>query len=178
MFTFVHIAALISRGEVHEDDFGLKDTFWSPWPRRSSLWPWSRGLKSSIIALSSVWEQHYFLNFENYVDRLKKFFKNVLFRKMPEKVFLKTFFFSGEHLHLCPWSLASRGSVLVRAVLGLGFFLCSWPWFWALCPRLHLCSSKALCASDFFCIKLITLALNVCCIPLYTKVFHHFQIWL
>ena len=60
------------------------------------------------------------------------------------KKFLKTFFF-WEHLRLCPWlraflSLASRGSVLGRAVLGLGFFLCPWPWPWprALCPRLHL----------------------------------------
>ena len=37
---------------------------------------------------------------------------------------------------LCPWSLASR-----RSVLGLGFeiFLCSWPWPRALCPRLHFC---------------------------------------
>ena len=34
-------------------------------------------------------------------------------------------------------SLASRGSVLGRAVLDLGFFLCPWPP--ALCPRLHLC---------------------------------------
>ena len=44
-----------------------------------------------------------------------------------------------------PWpraflSLASRGSVLGKAVLGigLGFFLCPWPWPRALCPRLHL----------------------------------------
>ena len=42
---------------------------------------------------------------------------------------------------LCPWpraflSLASRVSVLGKAVLGLGFFLCPWPR--ALCPRLHL----------------------------------------
>ena len=48
-----------------------------------------------------------------------------------------------------PWpraslSLASRVSVLGKAVLGLGlrFFLCPWPWPWprALCPRLHLWS--------------------------------------
>ena len=45
-----------------------------------------------------------------------------------------------------PWpraflSLASRVSVLGKAVLGLGlgFFLCPWPWPRALCPRLHLC---------------------------------------
>ena len=45
-----------------------------------------------------------------------------------------------------PWpraflSLASRVSVLGKAVLGLGFFLCPWPWPRALCPRLHLCFS-------------------------------------
>ena len=33
-------------------------------------------------------------------------------------------------------SLASRGSILGKAVLGLGFFLCPWPR--GLCPRLHL----------------------------------------
>ena len=57
-------------------------------------------------------------------------------------------FFFGEHLRLCPWSwpraflsLASRVSVLGKAVLGLGlgFILCPWPWPRALCPRLHLC---------------------------------------
>ena len=53
-------------------------------------------------------------------------------------------------MRLCPWpwpwpraflSLASRVSVLGKAVLGLGlrFFLCPWPWPRALCPRLHLC---------------------------------------
>ena len=56
--------------------------------------------------------------------------------------------------HSCPWprevlsserlslALASRGFVLGKAVLGLGlgFFLCPWPWPRALCPRLHLCS--------------------------------------
>ena len=38
-------------------------------------------------------------------------------------------------MRLCPWpwpraflSLASSGSVLGKAVLGLGFFLCPWPW--------------------------------------------------
>ena len=38
-------------------------------------------------------------------------------------------------------SLASRVSVLGKAVLGLGlrYFLCPWPWPRALCPRLHLC---------------------------------------
>ena len=69
--------------------------------------------------------------------------------EMVWKKFLKTFFFL-ENACACvlgpwPWpraflSLASRGSVLGEAVLGLGlgFFLCPWPWPRALCPRLHL----------------------------------------
>ena len=37
--------------------------------------------------------------------------------------------------------MASRVSILGKAVLGLGLgiFLCPWPWPRALCPRLHLC---------------------------------------
>ena len=60
---------------------------------------------------------------------------------------MKAFFFL-ESTCACvldPWpraflSLASRVSVLGKAVLGLGlgFFLCPWPWPRALCPRLHL----------------------------------------
>ena len=65
----------------------------------------------------------------------KKFLKTFFyFLKNAWKFFLKSwffFFFFGEYLRLCPWpwpqaflSLASRGSVLRRAVLGLshGFF--------------------------------------------------------
>ena len=62
---------------------------------------------------------------------------------------MKTFFFffleSTCACVLGPWpwpraflSLASRVSVLEKAVLGLGFFLCPWPWPRALCPRIHL----------------------------------------
>ena len=36
-------------------------TFCSPWPRKSSPWPWPRSLISSKIALSSVRGQQYFL---------------------------------------------------------------------------------------------------------------------
>ena len=63
------------------------------------------------------------------------------------KKFCEELFFCGEHFRLYPWpwpraflSLASRVSVLGKAVLGLGlgFFLCPWPWPRALCPRLHL----------------------------------------
>ena len=63
------------------------------------------------------------------------------------KIFLLTFFL--ENTCACvlgpwPWpraflSLASRRSVLGKAVLGHRFFLCPWPWPRALCPRLHLC---------------------------------------
>ena len=65
---------------------------------------------------------------------------------------MKTFFFFGEHLGLCPWFLAWASSI---PVLGLEsvcprkgcpwpwprIFFCPWPWPWprALCPRLHLC---------------------------------------
>ena len=67
--------------------------------------------------------------------------------RSPEKIFEDLFF--SENACACvlgpwPWpraflSLASRGSVLRKAVLGLGLFLCPWPWPRALCPRLHLC---------------------------------------
>ena len=58
--------------------------------------------------------------------------------RSPEKKFCRLFL---EHLRLRSWpraflSLASRGSVLGKAVLGLGFFLCPWPR--TFCPRLHL----------------------------------------
>ena len=65
--------------------------------------------------------------------------------RLPEKLFLRPFFLENTcGCVLGPWpraflSLASRGSVLGKAVLGLGFFLCPWPWPRALCPRLHLC---------------------------------------
>ena len=82
----------------------------------------------------------FFFFFFFFGDRLKNFCEDVFF------------FFFWRALALCvlgpwPWpraflSLASRVSVLGKAVLGLGlglgFFLCPWPWPRALCPRLHL----------------------------------------
>ena len=81
---------------------------------------------------------------------LEKFFGKRVFVEIARKIFVKTFcFFFLESTCACvlgpwPWpraflSLASRVSVLGKAVLGLGlgFFLCPWPR--ALCPRLHLC---------------------------------------
>ena len=76
-------------------------------------------------------------------DRLKNFCEDLL--RSPEKFLWRPFFFYfWRALALCvlnPWpraflSLASRVSVLGKAVLGLGlgFFLCPWPWPRALCP--------------------------------------------
>ena len=39
----------------------------------------------------------------------------------------------------CPWSLASRKSILKKLVLGLGFFLSLWPWPRTLDSWVHLC---------------------------------------
>ena len=86
-------------------------------------------------------------------DRLKNFCEDLFFWKSPEKFLWRPFFFFLESTCACvlgPWpraflSLASRVSVLGKAVLGLGlglgFFLCPWPWPRALCPRLYLCKA-------------------------------------
>ena len=85
----------------------------------------------------------FFFFFFFFGDRLKNFCEDLFF--------FFFFFFFWRALALCvlgpwPWpraflSLASRVSVLGKAVLGLGLglFLCPWPWPRALCPRLHLC---------------------------------------
>ena len=82
-------------------------------------------------------------------DRLKNFWEDLFFFYFGDRLknFCEDFFFFLESTCACvlgPWpraflSLASRVSVLGKAVLGLGLgsFLCPWPW--ALCPRLHLC---------------------------------------
>ena len=101
---------------------------------------------------------HYFFEWLKVCRSAAKFFSRPFFFRSPEN-FLKTFFWRSPEkkfwrpffwntcvcvLHPWPWpraflSLASRGSVLGRAVLGLGlgFFLCLWPWPRALCPQLH-----------------------------------------
>ena len=89
-----------------------------------------------------------FFELLKFCGALEKFFRKRFFVEIALKIFVKTFFlFFGEHLRLCPWPraflpLASRVSVLGKAVLGLGlgFILCPWPWPRALCPRLHLCN--------------------------------------
>ena len=118
---------IVIRGGVLEDVLGhedvFEDRFWSPWP-------WPRSRKSSKIAQSLARGQYYFLNRRNFIGKrqiprgkfAKTFFccpqveiawKKLLktfFLRVLEKIFWKSFF--GEHLRLCPWSLASRGSVL------------------------------------------------------------------
>ena len=133
-----HCSTPWTRGGVFEDILGLrdifgledvlKDTFWSfwPWSRRLSPWPWPQSLKPSKIALSSARGQHYFLTSLKVCGVPKNFFGKRFSLEIDWKFFLKAFFF-GEHLRFCPWSRAflssaSRGSVLGRAVLGLGFF--------------------------------------------------------
>ena len=89
----------------------------------------------------------------------KKILEGVFYWKTPESFFEDFFFWDClkknfedlffENTCACvfgpwPWpraflSLASRGSVLERAVLGLGLFLCPWPWRRASCSRLRLC---------------------------------------
>ena len=56
--------------------------------------------------------------------------------RSPKKKFWRRFFFLGEHLRLCPWSLALASSI---PVLGLERFCprkgCPWPW-----PRIFFVS--------------------------------------
>ena len=104
-----------------------------------------------VKILWSVWKIFWKTSFCG--DRLKNFCEDLsFFLEIAWKIFVKTFFFFWRALALVslvlgpwPWpraflSLASRVSVLGKAVLGLGlgFFLCPWPWPRALCPRLHL----------------------------------------
>ena len=87
--TIKKILMEVNRGEV------LEDTFWCPWPRRSSPWPWPRSLKSSKIALSLARVQQYFLNGQNFVDNLKKILKIFFFENTCASVL--------DLEHFCPW---------------------------------------------------------------------------
>ena len=77
-------------------------------------------------------------------SRGAQFFKLLKFCRSLENFFEDLSFF-WRTLAACilgPWpraflSLALIGSLPGMAVLGLGFFMCSWPR--AVCPRLHLC---------------------------------------
>ena len=72
---FAYYSMLIFGRGVHEDVLGLENTFWNPWP-------WPRSLRSSKIALSPAWGQHYFLTRWNFVGK----------RQKPRGKFANTFF--------------------------------------------------------------------------------------
>ena len=88
-----------------------------------------------------------FFGMLKFCGALEKFLRRPFFFFFGDRLknFCEDLFFFLESICACvlgPWpraflSLASRVSVLGKAVLGLGFFLCPWPR--ALCPRLHLC---------------------------------------
>ena len=119
------MAALFYRGGVLEDVLGpgrvLEDTFSSPWPQV---------LENCLVFGSRT---ALFFEWLKFCRSAEKRFSRPFFLEIDGKKFLRPFFL-GKYLHLCPWSLASS-----IPVLGLGFFLCPWPWPRALCPRLHLC---------------------------------------
>ena len=149
--TFNTVCTVIIRGGVLEDVLGLEDVledrFWSPWP-------WPRDLKSSKIGLSSTRGQHYISGMLKFCGAVEKFFGKRFLVEIAWKIFVKTFlffflffifwrspekflwrpffFFFWRALALCvlgPWpraflSLASRVSVLGKAVLGLGLEPC------------------------------------------------------
>ena len=84
-----------------------------------------------------------FFELLKFRERLKNFLEKVILWRSLEKFLWRPFFSCV--LGPCPWpraflSLASRVSVLGKAVLGLGFgfFLFPWPWPRAVCLRLHL----------------------------------------
>ena len=112
---------VLTRGGV------LEDTFWSPWPRRSSPRPWPRGLKSSKIGLSSARGSSIFWIVKILWSAWKIFWKT--FVEIAWKIFVNTFFFL-ESTCAC--------------VLGLEH---SCPW-----PRECLSSERLSLASDFFCV--------------------------
>ena len=146
LFCWLSIKFLViqCRGGVFKDFLSLEDTIWSPWP-----WPWS--LQVLENALFSALGQHYFLTSWKLAKVMTKFVSSW-------RTQVSFFFFFWRSLSRCvlvPWpraflSLASRGSVLKRAALGLGFFLCPWPWPRALCPRLHLWSNPPISFFEFF----------------------------
>ena len=122
---------------------------WSP---RGRPWPQGQILKSlalaskvkSLASRPQVLENWpvlgsrtaLFFELLKFCEALEKLFGKRFFVEIARKISVKTFFFLfgdrlknfcdfGEHLRLCPWSLASRVSVLGKAVLGLGLvFFC------------------------------------------------------
>ena len=94
--------------------------------------PISNNFRSSILQYlcptkSSSFENFWWCHCMWFVIPQSKILASPMNWKLPEKLFWRPFFF-GKHLRLCLWSLAfvSRRSVLGKAALGLGFFLCPW----------------------------------------------------
>ena len=123
----------------------LEDTFWCPWPQRSS--PWPRNLKSSKIALSSA------------RSRIAVFFELLKFCRSPEKNFWRPLFF-GDRLKknfedLFLWEHLKK---ILKVVFFENTCACvldlkhSCPW-----PREGLSSERLSLALDFF----VSLALSL-----------------
>ena len=94
---------VIYRGGVLEDVLGHEDTFWSPWTRRSSPWPWPRGLKSSRPQVLENWpvlgsRTALFFELLKFCEALENFFGKRFFVEIAWKIFVKTFFFFGDRL--------------------------------------------------------------------------------
>ena len=152
--TFLPIAtALPQSSDVKSPrTFGLEDvlevTIWSPWPRRSSFWPWHRSLHVLENALSSARGQRYFLTcwkwakvMTNTVSRwkapesLRKSFWRLLFSWRTLEIFEKVLSEELYFLWLTPeffgkfmkfWAKIFVFRSLPRCVLGLEHS-CPWP---------------------------------------------------
>ena len=135
------INLVIARGGVLEDVLGLGLEASSP---RKLACPRLEDSSIFLIVkiLWSAWKIFWKTIFCG--DRLKNFCEDLFFFFWRALALVSLVLGLGLE-HSCPWpreclSSASRVSVLGKAVLGLGlgFFLCPWPWPRALCPRLHL----------------------------------------
>ena len=141
MLVFIKVLRFYSvavRSIVLEDVLGLEDTFWSPWP-------WSRSQVLSIgLEASSprklpcprledstiFWIVEILLQkARNVAENLRRPFFVFFNWRSPEKLSWRPAFVFGEHLRLCPWSLALVSSIpflgLERVCSRKG---CSWPW--------------------------------------------------
>ena len=128
-------------GGVLEDV--LEDTFWSPWP-------WPRSLKFSKIALSwledstTFWTVEILLkNARNFTENFRRHFFVFLTWRLPEKIFLKTFFVWNKYLKT--FFLRSPEKKILKTFFSENtcvFVLGPWPWEGL---------SLAL-ASKFFCV--------------------------
>ena len=98
-----------------------------------------------------------FFELLKFCGALEKIFGKRFLVGIAWKIFVKTFFFWRALAlvplvlgleHSCPWHRECLSSERLFFGLGLGFFLCPWPWPRALCPRLHLwCQASAECGN-------------------------------